>query len=323
MKIKHFFFPFIVMFIVATLSYSCKETIIEEVVRIDTVEVTVIDTVFITTTEVVDSLIYVNVSDTSQESRILNMTAEIEGVTYHAIIDQELHEILIEVPGEVSLDTVQLLFQDQRLVESGGFWAQKANLNEPVLLSFKSIGSTLIRDYIVSIFSSNLIANSNAMEGTDSWSFCSNCGVEEVENNKFAFYNFGIENSDASIRQTFELPDNFKLGYILFIGNLWTDSVSNETITGRPYLWAQQNGDLGGAWPFMQGMAHESGSNEWQKVRGIHELLLGVESILFKMSQSSHATQSYFGSKNLFMKIEARVFTSPRGASIYAEKLFE
>ena len=260
--------------------------------------------------------------DMSNESRILDLEAQIEGVKYSAIIDQQMQEILLELPGGVRLDSVKLFFKDETLIDSDGYQISIVNLNSPVLLSYKSVGSVKIRDYVISIFSPNLLSAPGSPEAMTEWTFCNSCGVEEVQGD-YAFYNVGVPDEDASITQQFDLPVNYQKGYILFIGKLWTDSVSTEGITGRPYLWAQQLGELNGEWPVMQGMHHELKSGDWQKVRGLHTLLSGVEKIAFEISQSSGVGVPYFGSKNLFKDVEARVFTSPRAGAIYADQLFQ
>lgn len=262
--------------------------------------------------------------DSALNSALSSMIVTINNRQFEPYVDFAKREILIEVDDTTKLLGADLSFNIDdyflRTAEIGG-WPH-FDLTKPILLAFEDFEEISRTYFLISVYSKNLLINPDGLSNEEPWDFCSNCGLETV-NDISTFYNVGNSGEPAEIRQVFPTLDTFDDGYILLIGYLFSDSVINESITGHPYLWAHQNGTLSGTDAVMQGMSHKAQSNEWEVVFGIHKLHSETETITFQMSQARGSGYPYFGSKNQFQKLEARVFTSPNAASIFVEQLYQ
>lgn len=260
----------------------------------------------------------------SDENNIIDLTIENElSQSIRGFIDEESKSILFEVPNTLDLTAVKVSFTVPDMAISEPESDSVIDLSSTTTFSITAENGDVL-EYTVSAYTENLLTNPNGDNNGSGWTFSPNTGVETNSEYGNIFY-VTANDGDFSphINQTINFPRDYSDKYVLFIGNLTTEKVIEDSITRHSYLWANQIGDFSpDDWIYMQGMIHSVGANEWEVVSGAHKLLPNVTGTYFKIAQGLRNGDPYDGTTCKFRDLEVRLFESAEDAAIYVSQIY-
>ncbi|MFL1895083.1 DUF5018 domain-containing protein [Aquimarina sp. 2-A2] len=260
----------------------------------------------------------------SNENSITEFKVKIKDQYINGFIDDESSTILLEIAPDFDLLNLR---PEVSISENASI-----SPNVDVAIDLNNIVNYTVtaedgsaKSYEISTFTGNLLKNPNGDNNGQFWRFDGETGIYPNENEANIFYVTANEGDfSPSINQFIEFVGDYSDKFILFIGNLTTEKVVEDSITRHPYLWAVQRGQFeADAWPYMQGMGHREGANVWEVVHGVHKLLPNVTGTEFQMSQGSMVGDPYDGTTCKFKNLEVRVFESEAAAKHYVAKIYK
>lgn len=260
----------------------------------------------------------------SNENSIISSTMEnelMEPIT--GFIDEDSKSILFEVPNTLDLTAVKINITIPEDAVASLETENIIDLSSTTTLNITAENGD-ISEYSVSTYTTNLLTNPTGDNNGFGWDFDTNTGIETTAEYGNIFYITAYEGDfSPHIYQTVTFPRDYSEKYVLFIGNLTTEKVLENSITRHSYLWAYQTGEFSqDDWIYMQGMAHTAGANEWEVVSGSHKLLPNVTGTYFQLGQGRRNGDPYDGTTCKFRDLEVRLFESAEDAAIYVSQLY-
>ncbi len=260
----------------------------------------------------------------SNENSIISITLDdelMEPITGY--IDEESKSILFEVPNTLDLSAVKINITIPENAVTSLETESIVDLSSTIALNITAENGD-VSEYSVSSYTTNLLTNPSGDNNGSGWDFDPNTGIETTAEYGNIFYITAYEGDfSPHIYQTITFPRDYSEKYVLFIGNLTTEKVLENSITRHSYLWAKQIGEFSqDDWIYMQGMGHSAGANEWEVVSGSHKLLPNVTGTYFQLGQGRRNGDPYDGTTCKFRDLEVRLFESAEEAAIYVSQVY-
>lgn len=260
----------------------------------------------------------------NDDNTITSLTIEnelLEPIT--GFIDEESKSILLEVPSTLDLTVVKVSFNIPELANALPATESVVDLSNTTTFAITAENGD-VAEYTISTYTDNLLENPTGENNGFGWSFDDNTGVETTAEYGNIFYMTAQEDDIfPKIAQDITFPRDYSEKYVMFIGDLTTEKVVENSITRHPYLWAYQVGDFSqDDWIYMQGMSHKADADVWQVVSGAHKLLPNVTGTHFTLSQSIGNGDPFDGTTCKFKDLEVRIFESAEDAAIYVNQIY-
>jgi len=166
----------------------------------------------------------------------------------------------------------------------------------------------------------NLLTNSAAEYGLDSWLVGGDVTVEEFNGNRC----FVVRNG-GQLMQEVELPRSTTSGFLVFVGHGSTSRVDPDSgITDRPYLYGlMKTADGRRILGYNQGetmRSHTTKPDDWATLWGVFEVPAGTSRVVFEMSQGLRLGIPHNGSPARFDDVGLFVFANPNDAEAFVQR---